>query len=98
MSDCFESYLKNWHILVKVCTENGVSINTEIQAKVQNLDLKTDIEKYLFKLQKISKALDKIQSETCIIGEATEIWIDLLQSVEKEDLSTSELNCFKALL
>lgn len=86
MSDCFESYLKNWHILVKVCTENRVAIDTDIHAKVQNLDLKSNVEKYLSKLQKISNALDKIQKETCTIGEATEIWIDLLQSVEKKTL------------
>lgn len=95
LSDCFESYLKNWHILVKVCTENRVAINTEIHAKIQNLDLKNNVKNYLFKLQKISSALDKTQNETCTIGEATEIWIDLLQSVEKENFTTFEIDCFK---
>lgn len=76
LSDCFESYLKNWNILVKVCTENRISIDTEIYAKVQNIDLKSKVEKYLFKLQKISSALDKAQNETtmkCTIAEVTEI-------------------------
>lgn len=96
LSDCFESYLKNWHILVKVCTEeNRVATDTEIQGKVHNLDLKSNVEKYLFKLQKISNALDKVQNETCTIGEATEIWIDLLQSVERENFSIFEIDRFK---
>lgn len=95
LSDCFESYLKNWHILIKVCTENRISIDTEIYAKIQNLDLKNKVEKYLIKLQKISSALDKVQIETCTIAEATEIWIDLLQNVEKENFTIFEIDCFK---
>jgi hypothetical protein len=75
--------------------ENRVAIDTEIQVKVQNLNLKSNVEKYLFKLQKISNALDKVQNETCTIGEAAEIWLDLLQSVEKEDFTTFEIDCFK---
>ena len=46
-------------------------------------------------MQKISNALDKVQNETCTIGEATEIWIDLLQSVEKENFNTFEIDRFK---
>ena len=73
LSDCFESYLKNLHILVKICSETRVTIDTEKQGKVQNLNLKSNVDKYLFKLQKISNALDKVQNKTCTIGEAAEI-------------------------
>lgn len=98
LSDCFESYIKNWHIIAKVCTENRAAINTEISAKVQDLDLKAKIQNYLVKLQKISVALDKVQNEMCTIGEVTEIWLNLLQSIENKTefiLTEFEINCFK---
>lgn len=56
------------------------------------------MQNYLVKLQKISIALDKVQNETCTIKEATEIWLNLLQSIENETefiLTEFEINCFK---
>ncbi|KYQ47476.1 hypothetical protein ALC60_13501 [Trachymyrmex zeteki] len=94
LADCYESYLKNWHILAKVCSENITVFDVEICTKVQNLDLKTNVQNHLIKLQQICITLDKVQSEVCTIGEATEIWLNLLQSTKKI-FNEFEIQCFK---
>ncbi|KYN18715.1 hypothetical protein ALC57_08967, partial [Trachymyrmex cornetzi] len=94
LADCYEFYLKNWHILAKVCSENITVFDIEICTKVQNLDLKTNVQNHLIKLQQISIALDKVQSEVCTIGEATKIWLNLLQSTKKI-FTEFEIECFK---
>lgn len=101
LSDCFESYLKNWHILAKVCTENRAAIDVEISSLVQDLNLKTNVQNYLVKHKQISIALDKVQNEMCTIGEATEIWLNLLQSIKDKEnteyvLTELELERFKS--
>lgn len=34
LADCLESYIKNWHILSKVCTDNRVAISPNISLKL----------------------------------------------------------------
>lgn len=77
LADCLESYLDNWHILSAICTEHRAAIEAKIIKKVNDFNLKMRIESYLNKLKKIAIALDKVQSDQCCIGEATEIWINL---------------------
>lgn len=81
---CFESYLDNWHILSKVCSENRVAIDGIIAAKVQDINLKTNVHDYYTKLKKIQAALDRIQSNTCTLSECTDVWLHLIQEFESE--------------
>ncbi|XP_024882803.1 uncharacterized protein LOC112461697 [Temnothorax curvispinosus] len=83
LADCLESYISNWHILSKVCTDNRVAISSDISSKVNDTDLKIKATDYLEKLKIISVALDKIQRDCCIIGEATEIWIEIIKRILK---------------
>lgn len=48
---------------------------------------------YLEKLKVISVALDKIQRDCCTIGEATEIWIKIINHFKHNNFSESDLNC-----
>lgn len=88
LADCLESYVKNWHILAKICSENRNEINPQISSKVQDLNLKNNAEDYLEKLKIVAVALDKVQTEDFTLGEAVEVCLDvgispLLSSTDK---------------
>ena len=99
LSDCLESYLKNWPILFDVCSNNRISIDKDIIKVVNDTNLKTNAQDYLKKLKYIAVALDKVQRNTCTIGEATEIWLELLEAFETEqangEFSVSDTNKVK---
>ncbi|XP_011860419.1 PREDICTED: uncharacterized protein LOC105557715 [Vollenhovia emeryi] len=95
LCNCFESYIKNWHILAKICTENRAAIDIKISTQVQNLDLKSNIQNIVLKLRKIAVALDKIQAETCTIGEVTQIWLNLSEDIKEETFTQQEIQCFQ---
>ena len=46
-SDCLESYIANWPILVKVCEEYRDEINLNIANKVNNYSIKRNAEEFL---------------------------------------------------
>lgn len=77
LTDCIDSYLKNWHIIAKVCTENRSAINPQVSVKVNDLNLKQNAQDYLEKLKAVAVSLDKVQRDNCTIGEAVEVWLDL---------------------
>ncbi|KYN18720.1 Putative nuclease HARBI1 [Trachymyrmex cornetzi] len=58
LADCLESYINNWHILSKVCTDNRAAISLDISYKIHDMDLKISATNYLEKLKVISVALD----------------------------------------
>jgi len=91
LADCLESYINNWHILSKVCTDNRVAISSDISSKVHDMDLKISATIYLEKLKVISVALDKVQRDCCTISEATEIWIKIINYFKRNNLE-SDLN------
>ena len=91
LSDCLESFLRNWPILVQVCEEHRDRIDKDIARQVTNLSLKRNVEDYLQLLKPISVALDKVQSNTCVISEAVEVWL-CLHSTLKENQSQSVLD------
>ncbi|EZA58857.1 hypothetical protein X777_01032 [Ooceraea biroi] len=93
LADCLESYISNWPILSKVCTDNRVAINIDISSKVNDINLKIKAMDYLEKLKIISVALDKIQRDCCTIGEATEIWIEMVNHFQQNNLLESDFNC-----
>lgn len=84
IADTIEAYLDNWHILSKICTENRLTFDKNIIAKVENIQIKCNAQDYLAKLKVIAVALDKCQRNTCNIADATEIWKNVIQCFEKE--------------
>lgn len=95
LADCLESYISNWHILSKVCTDNRVVISSDISSKVNDMNLKIKAMDYLEKLKVISVALDKIQRDCCTISEATEIWIEIINhfKLQQNNFVESDLHC-----
>lgn len=90
LSDCLESYIENWHILAKVCSENRTVIDSSVAYKVNDFSLKINAEIYLRKMKLVAGALDKAQSDKCTISEMTEEWIKL-QRVFDEEFTLSEI-------
>lgn len=92
LADCLESYLNNWHILSKICTDHRAAIDTNVASKVHDINLKLKAQDYLRKLKKIAVALDRIQKDTCTISEATEIWINLQREFEGEGFTDADIH------
>ncbi|GBP75210.1 hypothetical protein EVAR_88816_1 [Eumeta japonica] len=80
LADCLESYVNNWHCLVKVCSEHRSVLDLTIVRKVQDVEFKENVENYLKKLKKVAIALDLIQKDLCVPSNCTHIWKDLLSS------------------
>ena len=77
MNDCCDAYLESWHILSKICDTDREKIDLNIRNKVSNIGLKHNVEDLVARLKPIAAALDKMQSDTCHIGDAVHIWKDL---------------------
>ena len=77
LTDCLDSYISNWHILIQVCEEYRDEINANIGNKVKNYSIKRDAEDLLIRLKPISVALDRIQRENAIISDTVEVWKQL---------------------
>ena len=50
---------------------------TKISKKVQDISIKRNAEDYLKRMKPIAVALDKVQSDTCKIRDAVEVWKEL---------------------
>jgi Protein of unknown function (DUF 659)/hAT family C-terminal dimerisation region len=83
LADCLECYIRNWPVLVKVCTENRAAIDKNVASKVNDIAIKNNAADYLAYLKDIAVSLDKVQSNNCLISESTQIWFDLLESLAK---------------
>lgn len=84
LADSIQSYIDNWPILYSICVENRAGVNSNILKAIENIDMKNQAEVYLVKLKKIAAALDRIQSNTCSISEATDTWLALKDYFELE--------------
>ncbi|XP_067412762.1 heterogeneous nuclear ribonucleoprotein U-like protein 1 isoform X2 [Emydura macquarii macquarii] len=82
--DCFEQFIKNWPILIKLCEENRDKIDGSISSKVSNIGLKRNVEDMLSILKPISIASNKLQRNCCCIADAVEIWKALQETLKKE--------------
>ncbi|GBP64815.1 hypothetical protein EVAR_50331_1 [Eumeta japonica] len=80
LADCLESYVNNWHCLVKVCSEHRSVLDLTIVRNVQDVEFKENVENYVKKLKKVAIALDLIQKDLCVLSNCTHIWKDLLSS------------------
>lgn len=80
--DILESYIQNVPIIAKICNENNDFIDPGIGKMVNHMNLYNNVKEYLDIHKMISVAIFKCQSNTCTIGEATEIWLDLINQFE----------------
>ncbi len=88
LADCLECYIHNWPLMIKVCTENRAAIDKNIASKVNDVAIKNNAADYLAYLKDIAVALDKVQGNSCLISEATDIWLDVLESLAKHEDET----------
>ena len=65
--------------------EQHDSIDIIVARKVQNLSIKKNAEDYLKRIKLIAIALDKVQSDSCKLSEAVEVWIRL-----SDDMASSQ--------
>lgn len=70
-----EYYILNWHSIME--NRNAMNVVNHLGSKHNNQCLE--------RLKKISLAFVRSQSDTCTIGEATEIWLDLINQLKDED-------------
>ena len=84
-ADCLQSYYDNWATIIKVFEEQHDSIDIIVTRKVQNLSIKKNAEDYLKRIKLIAIALDKVQSDSCKLSEAVEVWIRL-----SDDMASSQ--------
>ena len=66
-----------------------------IANKVKNIGIKRNAEDFLIRLKPISVALDRVQSDTCVINETEQIWKDLEKTFEENDQPMSALKHVK---
>ena len=66
----------------RVSTRGGGKIDGMIGKKVRNICIKRNTEDYLRRMKPIAVALDKVQSDSCKLSEAVEVWKTLEQEME----------------
>lgn len=84
MADSIESYLENWSIFHKICTDNRSAVQNDILTSDEDIAMKNRAHEYLIKLKKIAGALDRVQSDNYTISEATSIWLTLQKYFENQ--------------
>jgi len=60
-----------------------------IANKVKNIGIKRNAEDFLIRLKQISVALDRVQSDTCVISETVQIWEDMEKTFKENDQPVS---------
>ena len=95
MADSLESYLQNWPIMLQVCEKHRGEIDTNIANKVKNIGIKRNAEDFLIRLNPIAVAVDRVQSDTCVIRETVQIWRDMEKQFEENDQPISFLKHVK---
>lgn len=67
---------------MQIADENKEEISIDIRNLIQNVNIKRNAEDLVARLEPISKALDKIQSDKCGISESVLIWKELINNLE----------------
>ena len=60
-----------------------------IANKVKNIGIKRNAEDFLIRLKQISVAIDRVQSDTCVISETVQIWEDMEKTFKENDQPVS---------
>lgn len=83
MSNCLKIYMCNWPILMIICKVDRNKIDVTVRNKVANLVLKWSAKELLPRLEPITEALDKVQSDKCTIAEVADILKTVLHALKK---------------
>ena len=69
-------------MILKVCEEHRDDIYCKIAKKVRDINIKRNAEDYLRSMKPITVALDKVQSDSCKLSEAVEVWKTLEREMD----------------
>lgn len=90
MADCLKVFLENCRIMSDICLNNATAIDMSISQKINDMDLKQQVQALYRKLENIAITLDIAQKTSCCIGEVTEAWIELKNKFECETVRQRE--------
>jgi len=92
--DCLECYVKNWPVIMTICEENRLEIDTSVQNLVLNMALKRNCEDLLARMKPIAVALDKLQKNNSTIADTTEEWKKLEEELDSKNLPNQFKSAF----
>lgn len=78
--DFLRVYIKNWHLLLRVCEEhrnkkdNGENVDSDISRHIMDVKLKQKAKRFVAILKPIAIALDRLQNDSTKISDAVVIW------------------------
>ena len=75
--DTLESYIENHSLYLEIRDEDS-EIPNDVAKVIDNLSLKRKAQQTLDDMKKIAVALDKLQSDSCSLSDAFDIWNSLL--------------------
>lgn len=74
MRDAIQSYLENRGTVIHICQDHKSEIDNEIQRLINDFDITNNAMEFLARLNPVSIALDRAQSDSTTIAVAVEIW------------------------
>ena len=91
---CIDTYIRNRPYLLMICAKKEDAIDLRIRNLIHNLGLFNEVKNLQKQLAPISSALDRLQSDSSTIADASEIWLDLLQKQDLQPYHTKVQNRF----
>lgn len=88
---CLSSFIYNYQKYIEISIENKDEMDKNILTFLDNKGLYRECVNLTTQLSVIGKALDKLQADSCTLGQTVEIWLDVMESKE---LSSYE-DCIK---
>ena len=80
--DCLESFKDNHNIFMEIRAELMDDMPNNIGRILDNIGIYREASRLLDDLKKFGVALDKLQSDTCHLSEAVDIWLSLIRDPE----------------
>ena len=86
MADSLASCIQHWPIILRVCEKLRDEIDMNIANKVKHISIKRSADDFrnlrISLRMPISVALDRLQSDTCVVTETAQIWKNLQKIFE----------------
>lgn len=79
---CLSSFIFNYQKYIEISIEHKDDIDTNILTFLDNKGLYRECVNLQAQLSVIAKALDKLQTDSCTLGQTVEIWLDVMESKE----------------
>lgn len=94
LTNCLESFIKHWPILMKISEEHRGKIDNIVFNKVSNIAIKRNAESLLCRLKPVALSVDSVQKNSCTISEAVEVWKKLEESLNELKLDKTCMASF----